>query len=138
MLKPRQEPMLPKLQEGLMKALESTFFETASLINIAAYTLFILQDLTLSDTLKFNPNVISSIDRIFLWIFAAEIILKTFASNGSYLFDKFNLFDAVIVFLSVGFNMQGVQAKGLGVLRLLRVVVITIRKITGNQSKLRH
>ena len=27
---------------------------------------------------------------------------------------------------------------GLGVLRLIRVVVIILRKITGNQSKLRH
>ncbi len=33
---------------------------------------------------------------------------------------------------------MGIVAKGLGVLRLLRVVVITIRKITGNQSKFRH
>ena len=55
-----------------------------------------------------------------------------------YLLDKFNAFDATIVFVSVYLNFLGVQAKGLGVLRLLRVVVITIRKITGNQSKLRH
>jgi hypothetical protein len=54
------------------------------------------------------------------------------------LFDKFNLFDAAIVFLSVALNMKGIRAKGLGVLRLLRVVVIAIRKITGNTSKLRH
>jgi len=33
---------------------------------------------------------------------------------------------------------MGIVAKGLGVLRLLRGVVITIRKINGNQSKLRH
>ena len=34
--------------------------------------------------------------------------------------------------------MSGIIAKGLGVLRLVRVVVITIRKITGNTNKLRH
>ena len=103
-LKTKEEPMLPKIQASLLKSLESTFFETASMINIAAYTIFILQDLTLSDTLKFNPEIIAAIDRVFLWIFATEILLKTFASNGTYLFDKFNLFDAVIVFLSVAFN----------------------------------
>lgn len=84
--------------------LESTMFETASLVNIAAYTVFILQDLTLSDTFNFNPIIIAKIDRIFLWIFAIEILLKTFASNGTYLLDKFNAFDAIIVFLSVALN----------------------------------
>jgi hypothetical protein len=52
--------------------------------------------------------------------------------------DFFNCFDATIVFLSEILNWLGIIAKGLGVLRLLRVVVITIRKITGNTSKLRH
>lgn len=75
---------------------------------------------------------------MFLWIFTIEILLKTFASNGTYLFDKFNLFDAFIVLVSVILNQKGVQVKGLGVLRLIRVVVIIIRKITGNQAKLRH
>ena len=52
--------------------------------------------------------------------------------------DAFNLFDAIIVYLSLVLNMMGTIAKGLGVLRLIRVVVIILRKITGNQSKLRH
>jgi hypothetical protein len=55
-----------------------------------------------------------------------------------FLFDAFNAFDATIVFISEILNIMGIIAKGLGVLRLIRVVVITIRKITGNQSKLRH
>lgn len=80
----------------------------ASMINIAAYTCFILSDLTLSDTFNFNPVLIAKIDRIFLWIFAIEIILKAFASSGTYLIDKFNAFDAIIVFLSVALNQKGV------------------------------
>ena len=55
-----------------------------------------------------------------------------------YLKDDFNLFDAVIVFVSFGLNMAGIVVKGLSVLRLIRVVVIILRKITGNQSKLRQ
>lgn len=132
------ENCVPKTQAILLKMLESSVFETASLINIGLYTVFILQDLTLADSFNFPPKIIESIDRVFLWIFAVEIFLKTFASNGTYLADKFNAFDAAIVFISVAFNMKGLKAKGLGVLRLLRVVVITIRKITGNTSKLRH
>ena len=55
-----------------------------------------------------------------------------------YLVDVFNAFDACIVLISEVLNIIGIIAKGLGVLRLIRVVVITIRKITGNTSKLRH
>jgi hypothetical protein len=64
--------------------------------------------------------------------------MKTFASNFMFLVDPFNAFDAFVVTLSEVLNVLGIVAKGLGVLRLLRVVVITIRKITGSQSKLRH
>jgi hypothetical protein len=71
-------------------------------------------------------------------MFFIEIIVKTFASNLMFLLDLFNAFDAIVVIASEVLNLMGIIAKGLGVLRLLRVVVITIRKITGNQSKLRH
>ena len=49
-----------------------------------------------------------------------------------FLADFFNGFDAAIVIASEVFNIMQITAKGLGVLRLIRVVVITIRKITGN------
>jgi len=75
---------------------------------------------------------------VFLTIFFVEILLKTFASNGNYVIDFFNLFDAIIVIVSYFLSLAGITSKGLGVLRLIRVVVITVRKITGNQSKLRH
>lgn len=55
-----------------------------------------------------------------------------------YLWDVFNTFDAVVVIISEVLNIMGIIARGLGVLRLVRVVVITIRRITGNTSKLRH
>ena len=64
--------------------------------------------------------------------------MKTFASNLMFLTDAFNVFDASVVAISEILNLMGIEANGLGVLRLLRVVVITIRKITGNQTKLRH
>lgn len=84
-------------------------------------------------------QVLSQIDTYFLSFFLTEIILKSFASNLMYLFsDKFNCFDAAIVIISVTLNVMGFIIPGLGALRLVRVVVIILKKITGNQSKLRH
>lgn len=74
----------------------------------------------------------TNIDSCFLVFFFVEICLKSFASSGAYLAEFFNSFDATIVVFSVILNIAGVVAKGLGVLRLIRVVVITIRQITGS------
>jgi hypothetical protein len=76
--------------------------------------------------------MLAAIDGVFLTIFFTEIVLKSFASNLMYLYDAFNLFDAVVVILSEVLNLLGIIYPGLGVLRLIRVVVIILRKITGN------
>ena len=56
-----------------------------------------------------------------------------------YLDDPANKFDSIVVVASFIVNMVGITSvKILGVMRLIRVVVIIIRKITGNTSKLRH
>jgi hypothetical protein len=99
---------------------------------ISIYAVFILFDLTFSDILNTDPTTMSQIDLSFLTFFFVEIILKVFASSGMFFADFFNCFDATIVVISEILSMMGIVAKGLGVLRLIRVVVITIRKITGN------
>jgi len=111
-----------------------------SLFMISVYTILILFDLAIADSLN-RPNlpyIMGEIDFAFLTFFFIEIILKIFASNGMFLRDFFNSFDAAIVTISYVFSIVGITAKGLAVLRLIRVVVITIRKITGNTNKLRH
>lgn len=102
------------------------------------YSVFILFDLTMSALFTIDPRLLETIDFIFLTIFATEIFLKTFASSGTFMMDGFNLFDATIVIVSWALMIRGITFKGLGVLRLIRVVVITIRSITGNKSRLRH
>jgi hypothetical protein len=92
----------------------------------------------MADIFGVPESLLAQIDNVFLTLFFIEIILKTFASNLMFLLDAFNAFDAIVVIVSEVLNIMGIIAKGLGVLRLLRVVVITIRKITGDQSKLRH
>jgi hypothetical protein len=88
--------------------------------------------LTIADIFNIPDSLLAQIDNVFLTLFFIEIILKTFASNMMFLFDVFNAFDASVVIISEVLNIMNIVAKGLGVLRLLRVVVITIRKITGN------
>ena len=44
----------------------------------------------------------------------------------------------MIVLSAFTLNLMGIVAKGLGVLRLIRVGVITVRKITGKKNKLRY
>jgi hypothetical protein len=134
----KTELIIPMIKNWILKALESRLVETFSMLMISIYALFILFVLTLSDALNVDPNLLALIDSVFLTFFFIEIFLKTFASSGMFLADFFNGFDAVIVITSEVFNIMQITAKGLGVLRLIRVVVITIRKITGNQSKLRH
>ena len=118
--------------------LESSYFENISLFLISIYSIFIVFWLTVADLISIDELILSRIDTVFLTLFIIEIFMKSFASNLNYLKDIFNLFDAIIVVISFSLNLLGIIAKGLGVLRLIRVVVITIRKITGNQSKLRH
>lgn len=135
---PKQEDALPRLQGFCLKILESTYFEIMSMTLISVYTVFVLFQLTIADIFGVPDSLLAKIDNVFLTLFFIEIILKTFASNLMFLLDAFNAFDATVVIVSEVLNIMGIVAKGLGVLRLLRVVVITIRKITGSQSKLRH
>ena len=121
-----------------MKTLEHQYIERLSLLTIGLYSIFILFDLTMSALFDIPAELLETIDLVFLTVFMIEIILKTFASSGSFLVDGFSLFDATIVIVSWGLMIRGITFKGLGVLRLIRVVVITMRSITGQKSRLRH
>jgi Ion transport protein len=132
---PKQENAIPKMKLFILKSLESTIVETFSMLIISMYTIFTLFWLTHNEFLpsvEIDDIFLAQIDRYFLCIFFIEIVLKSFSSNLMYLFDAFNSFDTVIVSLSVVLNFMDVIFPGLGVLRLIRVVVIILRKITGN------
>jgi hypothetical protein len=139
---PKQENAIPKLKLLCLKYLESAQLDLISMIVISIYTVFTLFSLThagfTTDGESVDPKILGRIDTYFLAFFLTEISLKTFASNLMYLRDKFNCFDAIIVILSFALNLMALYIPGLGALRLVRVVVIILRKITGNQSKLRH
>lgn len=102
------------------------------------YTVFILVWLSFDTMLPATAQtVMEIIDLVFLVIFIVEIALKTFASSFAYLFDIWNLFDAVIVITSFILSFF-IQAKGIAVLRLIRAVVMTLRAIAGKKLRFRH
>lgn len=145
---PKQERAIPKLKEQCLKYLESPPTETLSMIIISVYAFFVIFWLThqefFPDSKKpgapppIDENILIQIDNGFLFFFLSEIVLKTFASNMIYLQDYFSCFDSIIVLASLILNMIGYSVKGLGVLRLIRVMVIIMNKITGSTSKLKH
>lgn len=134
----KMENAIPRLQNCCLRTLQHNYIENLSLLTISLYTIFILFDLTISQFFDIEQSTMNTIDFVFLNVFFAEIALKTFASSGTFLMDGFNLFDAAIVIGSWALMIKGITFKGLGVLRLIRVVVITIRSITGKKSSLRH
>jgi|Transcript_10747 hypothetical protein len=134
----KYENAIPRLKNCCLKTLEHQYIERLSLLTIGLYSIFILFDLTMSALFEIDPDMLETIDFVFLTVFLIEIVLKTFASSGTFFVDSFNLFDATIVIVSWALMIRGITFKGLGVLRLIRVVVITMRSITGNKSRLRH
>ena len=132
------EMAIPRLKYCCLRTLQNAYIERLSLLTIGLYSIFILFDLTISQWFDIDARLLQGIDFAFLNVFFIEIALKTFASSGTFLMDFFNVFDAAIVIGSWVLMIYGITFKGLGVLRLIRVVVITIRSITGNKSRLRH
>ena len=140
---PKQENAIPRLKLWFLKFLESGPVEMFSMIVIAIYTVFTLFWLTHSGFLPagadpIDNTILGEIDGFFLWFFLVEIVLKSFASSWMYVRDTFNFMDFIIVVLSVGLNLNKFYQPGLGALRLVRVVVIIVRKISGDGGKLRH
>ena len=85
---------------------------------------------------------INKLNQIFSWIFTAEMIIKL-AGLGlkEYVRDKFNLFDALIVILSVVDNIMfysvGSNASGGGVMILRSIRLLRVFKLARNWKSLR-
>jgi len=138
----KTENAIPRLKDFCMKYIESSQVENLSFMVVFIYALFVIFMLTYQEFLSLFPGgadlvnygLLVQMDLVFLVFFLVEIVLKSFASDMIYITqDKFSLFDAIIVLSSFVLNVIGEDIKGLGVLRLIRVVVIVVRKITGNK-----
>ena len=126
-----------------MSVLDSDAFEGGSMVIIAVYTLFIMfwlispEFIPDAELVEFERTM-ENIDRYFLIVFTVEIIMSMFGTNLMYITDYFNMFDTVIVIISLVMNLLSISVKFLGVLRLIRVVVLILRQITGNTVKLKY
>ena len=74
--------------------------------NFLIYCLILTNTITLAlyryDQSKEQKNLLAALDVIFVWVFTAEMIMKILGLGlKNYLRDKFNIFDALIVILSL-------------------------------------
>ena len=135
--------LLTELQEHMMSILESkpvTYFTIGLVI---FYSIFILLNLSVDPYLVYLPalsDLFFYIDLIILCLFILEILLRFFAYAFVYLCEFWNLVDAIVVTVSFVFSIVGLNFKGVGVLRLLRLirVIIVMRKVSQSKKKLQQ
>ncbi|KAF4654886.1 Calcium/calmodulin-dependent 3',5'-cyclic nucleotide phosphodiesterase 1B, partial [Perkinsus chesapeaki] len=119
---------------------ESQGFEYFVYSLVGVYALFILSSLGIEDYVSAGVNnVFEAIDTVFLGLFLLEIVLRLIAEGLWYLYDRWNLFDFVIV---VGSCVAKIAAPGdaqsFTILRLFRLLrlVLALRK-AGSKKKAR-
>jgi hypothetical protein len=119
-----------------MLYIETPWFNTISRYMLGIYAGFVLFWLSTTDIWQLD-YVWSVIDLVFLTYFAAELAIRIFGVGIGYLFDCMNLFDAIIIIVSLFLYIFGIVSKPLAVLRLIRILLVSVVKFTGNQFQLR-
>ncbi len=115
------------LQHRTQKLVESTVFQTGILALIILNAV-ILGAETFPGVVKTVGPALGMADRWILMIFILEIGLRVFAWRGAYFRQGWNLFDIVIVTISVVAATSGLAAlRAFRVLRVLRVITVIPR-----------
>jgi hypothetical protein len=92
---------------------------------------------------KTFAKLINRLNQMFSWVFAGEMLVKLVGIGlKEYVRDKFNLFDALIVILSVVDNIMfyavGRKASGGGVMILRSIRLLRVFKLARNWKSLRY
>ncbi len=112
---------------GLQKLVESRWFQTIVLVLIVVNA-FILGAETFAGVDAAIGPMLRLVDRVILYIFVGEIILRIFAERGTYFRKGWNIFDFVIVSISLLAATSGLAAlRAFRVLRILRVITVIPR-----------
>ncbi len=115
------------LQQRTQKLVESAVFQTAILALIILNAV-ILGAETFPGVVDATGPVLRVADRLILVIFIFEICLRIFAWRGAYFRQGWNVFDIVIVAISVIAATSGLAAlRAFRVLRVLRVITVIPR-----------
>ena len=135
--------LLTELQEGMIAILESKPITYFTIGLVIFYSIFILVNLSVDPYLiysQFLTDFFFYTDLIILCFFILEILLRFFAYAFVYLCDTWNFVDATVVTISFVFSIVGLNFKGVGVLRLLRLirVIIVMRKVSQSKKKLQQ
>jgi hypothetical protein len=93
-----------------LKLIGTKLYDRISKSLLGVYSIFTLFWLSTSDLFEIDYICIQ-IDLIFLAIFLAEILLKTFAIGFKYLCDFWNMFDIIVVLSSFVLNIMGIIVK---------------------------
>mmetsp|Transcript_23896 Transcript_23896/g.54438 ORF Transcript_23896/g.54438 Transcript_23896/m.54438 type:complete len:1030 (-) Transcript_23896:59-3148(-) len=123
---------------------DSKVFERFIYSLVGLYALFILVQMALAGSAN-EPGyltdewelILEDIDTVFLIVFTIEIVLRLISDGIDYLRDVWNLFDATVVLVSLGFKFYASGGRSLAMFRLLRLfrLVSAIRKAGGGSSR---
>lgn len=117
--------------------IRSKHFEILIVFLILIYTALVFITLMLDETIEESKNailIVQIIELVLLAIFTIEIILNIYVFRSAY-FDKWNVFDIIVIAISFGFVITemtmrsknvGTFFKIRGLFRLLRILRISI------------
>lgn len=87
----------------------------------------IFTELSLGSDSELQDEIFKYINLALLVFFSAEILLRIFSEGIKFFQEIVNVFDAVIVYVSLGLNISGINAKAVGILRVLRLIKVIIQ-----------
>ena len=124
-------PSRPNLQARAQAMISQRWF-TAVILGVILLNAAVLGLETSSTVMAQAGGVILALDHICLGIFVLELLLKVYAQRAGYFRDGWNLFDFVIVAVSLMPGAGGMSVlRAMRVLRLLRVISVapTLRRV---------
>lgn len=117
-------------REKVKGFIESGFFQTVILILILVNAVILGAD-TLDGVKEKAGGALQLLDRIIVYAFVAEIMMRLYAERLPYFKNGWNIFDFIIVFVSLFAATSGLAAiRAFRVLRVLRVVTVIPRMRT--------
>lgn len=132
----RKDKFIISLRKTLTKVLESVYYKRFSVGLLLVYAIFVLIILSIQGQLDDNQKAYTeNLDQAFISVFLLEIIVNVFIQGARYYSDPFNIFDTLIVLASFIIFFFQFNARGLAVLRLLRLIrlIIVLRKVSANK-----
>jgi len=115
------------MQEHVKAIVESRWFQTL-ILGLILVNAAILGAETFEDIKASSGELLLWVDHLILYVFVVEICLRFFAYRGDYFKNGWNIFDFIIVLISLMAATSGLTAiRALRVLRVLRVITVIPR-----------